>query len=94
MEVLIQMLTHENKQYYFDSIKEINIATLKHMYSPLFDKTFDELTDQEIKEQLDLWIETGEHSEIFQETKPLTKEQQQYLFRTFVGGKHGKRKRY
>ena len=37
-----------------------------HLYSPLYNKSFKDMTEQEIKHQLDVWIEDGLHSEIFE----------------------------
>jgi hypothetical protein len=35
----------------------INIGYLQEMYSPIFDKNFSEMTNDEIKQQLDYWVE-------------------------------------
>ena len=35
-------------------------------YSPMFDKVFKDMTDEEIRQQLDLWIEESEHLELFE----------------------------
>lgn len=37
--------------------KAINIGYLQEMYSPIFDKKFSEMTNDEIKQQLDYWVE-------------------------------------
>ncbi len=43
---------------YFDNIYAFNITALKalELYSPLYNDTFDNLSDVEIKAQLDLWV--------------------------------------
>lgn len=37
--------------------KAINFGYLQEMYSPIFDKKFSEMTTDEIKQQLDYWVE-------------------------------------
>ena len=37
--------------------KAINCGYLQEMYSPIFDKKFSEMTNDEIKQQLDYWVE-------------------------------------
>jgi len=37
--------------------KAINFGYLQEMYSPIFDKKFSEMTNDEIKQQLDYWVE-------------------------------------
>ena len=77
----------ENIYIYFDRVKSLEISFLQEMYSPMFDKKFSEMTDDEIRRQLDLWLDTNEHKEIFEPRKPLTKEDREKNFRKFIGGK-------
>jgi hypothetical protein len=46
----------ERVEYYFDKIKKGPFWRLQHLYSPMFDKTFDKLSDEEIKKQIELWV--------------------------------------
>ena len=73
-------------EFHFNRIKTVSVDTLKTMYSPLFDKRFHEMTDDEIKQQLDFWIENQypKYKHIFEPRKPLTQEQREYNMRTFV----------
>jgi hypothetical protein len=43
------------KQAIFEKV--INCGYLQEMYSPIFDKKFSEMTNDEIKQQLDYWVE-------------------------------------
>ena len=52
-------------EIYFERIKTVSIEGLKAMFSPMFDKHFNEMTDDEIKQQLDLWLGEGTHHNIF-----------------------------
>ena len=81
MEELNEMTIHYN------TIKTLNIATLQNMYSPMFDKTFDKMNDDEIKQQLDAWVESGEHAHLFEEQRKPTQDDNKRDFRRFIGGK-------
>lgn len=71
----------------YNTIKTVDIAILQNMYSPMFDKTFDKMNDDEIKQQLDAWVESGEHAHLFESKAKQTSEQRTKTFRKFVGGK-------
>lgn len=71
----------------YNTIKTVDIAILQNMYSPMFDKTFDKMNDDEIKQQLDAWVESGEHTHLFESKTKQTSEQRTKTFRKFVGGK-------
>ena len=72
--------------------KPINVGLLERIkaYSPMFDKTFDVMTTQEQKEQLDRWIEDGRLPNDIENLvyhKPKTKEHREYDFKNFVKGR-------
>ncbi len=77
----------ELKRFYFDRIKTTNIETLRNMYSPLFDKKFNEMTDDEIKQQLDVWVVDNTFDDRLGIRKPKTKEQREQDYRNFVKGR-------
>jgi len=68
-----------------------NIDILEHhkVYSPMYDKTFDKMTPDEQKAQLDLWVEDGsfENMTNYPFKKKLTKDQRDNNFKKFVRGK-------
>ena len=77
----------EQVEFYFNKVKTVSLNALQSMYSPMFDKNFSEMSDDEIKQQLDLWVEDNEHKEIFEPRKPLTKEQREKNFNNFIKNK-------
>ena len=74
------------QELYYDQIKTLNIATLQNMYSPMFDKTFDKMNDEEIKAQLDVWVENGENKHLFSKPYKQTPDDRKKSFRRFIGG--------
>jgi len=77
----------------FEKVKQANISTLQNMYSPMFDKKFSEMTDEEIKSQLDVWNIDGSFenklgknikSYYVDEAKTTKKEQRKQEFRNFM----------
>ena len=77
----------EKVEILYNKVKSTNIVTLRNMYSPMFDKNFSELNDGEIKLQLDLWLENGEHKQLFNGTKKETQENRKFKFNNFVKNK-------
>lgn len=55
----------EVEEYYY----RCDYKRYPDMYSPIYDKTFDKMTEDEIKHQLDVWVESSKHIEIFEEVK-------------------------
>ena len=80
------MTDKEQLVNYYQNRISLNTDIYKSMYSPLFDKKFSELTDEEIKQQLDLWVEDNSFSRRFATPKKKTKEQQENDYRRFVRG--------
>jgi len=72
-------------------MKFVDIAPLESnkVYSPMFDKTFDKMTPDEQKAQLDAWVEDGSINDRTQYPfkKKLTKDQRESNFKKFVRGK-------
>lgn len=54
---------------------ETNVTYLKShkVYSPIYDKTFNLLTDEEIKKQLDTWYEDGKLPKLVKEATRVTR---------------------
>ena len=80
------MTDKEQLVNYYQNRISLNNDIYKSMYSPLFDKKFSELTNDEIKQQLDLWVEDNSFSRRFVTPKKKTKEQQENDYRRFVRG--------
>ena len=59
------MTDKEQLVNYYQNRISLNTDIYKSMYSPLFDKKFSELTNDEIKQQLDLWVEDNSFSRRF-----------------------------
>ena len=83
------MTKHERVEFYYNEVKKVSLEGLEAMYSPMFDKHFHEMTDDEIKQQLDFWVENEypQHKEIFEGRKPLTPLQREKNFNNFVKGR-------
>jgi hypothetical protein len=44
-------------EIYFYKLKQLGTGVLTQLYSPMFDKKLNELTDDELKQQITLWVE-------------------------------------
>ena len=81
----------------YEHVYMISLAHLERLkvYSPIYDTTFDLMSEEQQKHQLDVWIESGEKDlQQFNEnmefkTVPSKKENME-TFRTFVKKKVGK----
>ncbi len=75
----------------YENTHKADIDILEHhkVYSPLYDKTFDKMTTDEKKAQLDAWVENGLFYDMtnFPFKKKLTKDQRESNFQKFVRGK-------
>ncbi len=89
----------EDSKYHFDNGRiepkeywnyvDLDILEINKVYSPMFDKTFDVMTPDEQKQQLDLWVESGDINDMVEYPfrKKLTKKQRDDNYRKFVGKK-------
>ena len=82
------MTDKEQLVNHYQNVISLEPILRKNMYSPLFDKKVSQLTDEEIKQQLDVWVEDGSFEWRFSTPKKKTKEQQENDYRRFVRGKH------
>ena len=75
--------------YEITNTADIDILEHHKVYSPLYDKTFDKMTPDEQKAQLDAWVEDGSINDRTQYPfkKKLTKDQRESNFQKFVRGK-------
>jgi len=63
----------------------IDMLRANKQYSPLYDTTFDLMTDEQCKIQLDLWFENGTIKDIENiKNTPKTKEEAKADFRKFI----------
>lgn len=46
----------EELDFFFEGFKELGKDFLENLYSPMFDKKMSELSDDELKKQIELWI--------------------------------------
>ena len=75
--------------YEITNTADIDILEHHKVYSPLYDKTFDKMTPDEQKAQLDAWVEMGTFEDMtnYPFKKKTTREQRESNFQKFVRGK-------
>jgi hypothetical protein len=71
-------------KYYYKKIKMAYVNTLARMYSPMFDKKFSEMSDDEIKQQLDYWLEIDAHLDVFRENPDYKAKERKYKKKTLA----------
>ena len=77
------------KQDTFTSYADIDLLEYHKVYSPMFDTTFDLLTPEQQKAQLDLWVEDGSFNDMtnYPFKKKTTREQREKNFNNYVKGR-------
>ena len=50
------MVDEELLKYYYNVIKSMDYLFLSNLYSPMYDKYFDKISDDEIKKQIAVWL--------------------------------------
>jgi hypothetical protein len=79
-----QNCAREPDLFYINETHTLSINANLDIYSPLYEKHFRDMTDEEIKLQLDYWVATGQHMELFEERKEKTFEEVKKDYRDFI----------